>query len=230
MPSYTLYSLNKNYSSWSIRALLAARYVNLPMEVCMFYMDEPGFKQEIQKVSPSSKVPALKVTEDSGHSYIIWDSFAILEYLAELYPELYPRDVESRAFARSVSAEMHSGFTKVREVMPHNIRARKQLSSETLNDPTLQNEIRRIEKIWEECRLRTLKNSSDEDEGFLFGKFTVADAMYIPICNRFRTYNIPIENEHAKKYMETVFNWSLCKELEQESKDEGHTIAAYENI
>ncbi|KAK9663773.1 Glutathione S-transferase, N-terminal domain, partial [Basidiobolus ranarum] len=113
MPSYTLYMLNKNYSSWSIRTFLAARHVKLPMEVEMIYMDEPNFKQEIQKISPSMKVPSLKVTEDSGKSYFVWDSLSILEYLAELYPELLPEDREERSLARAVSAEMHAGFPKL---------------------------------------------------------------------------------------------------------------------
>ncbi|ORY01465.1 glutathione S-transferase, partial [Basidiobolus meristosporus CBS 931.73] len=230
MPTYTLCLLNKNYSSWSCRALLTARHVKLPLEVEMFYMDDPNFKQKIQKFSPTLKAPALKVTEDSGHSYIIWDSLAILEYLAELHPEIHPTEREERAIARSVAAEMHSGFPKIREKMPYNVRARKDLTLDSKRDEELQNEIRRIVQIWEECRLRTLKKKSSDDEGFLFGKFTIADAMYFPICYRFRTYNIPIENGYAKKYMETIFNWPLGKELEQEAEQEDHIVALYEYI
>ncbi|KAK9759594.1 hypothetical protein K7432_017247 [Basidiobolus ranarum] len=125
---------------------------------------------------------------------------------------------------------MPAGFPKLREAMPHNIRARKQLSAETLANEGLKKEILRVSKVWEECRLKTLSKKSGDDEGFLFGKFTIADAMYIPICYRFRSYNISVENEHAKKYMETIFNWSIGKELEQEAEGEDHYIAMYENI
>ncbi|KAK9759593.1 hypothetical protein K7432_017246, partial [Basidiobolus ranarum] len=175
MTKYTLCLLNKNYSSWSIRCLLVARFVQLPVEIHMNYMDDPDWKQKMQKVSPTVKAPSLIVTEDSGKSYIVWESLSILEYLIELYPELLPKNREERSLARSVSAEMHAGFLKIRNVMPYNLRGRKQLSAETLGDQDLQKEIHRIIKIWEECRLKTISKNSCEDEGFLFGKFTVAD-------------------------------------------------------
>lgn len=195
---YALVIGDKNYSSWSMRAWLALKSCSIPFEEERIRLRQSDSKAEIFRHSPSGKVPALKT--DIG---IICDSLAIVEYLAEQHPDaaLWPEDREARAVARSISAEMHSGFQTLRNDMPMDL-----LSSLPLPEmrEVLENNIRRVIAIWQDTRERYGK-----DGPFLLGAFTNADAMYAPVATRFRTYGVPLDqfgdDGTAAAYVETIY-------------------------
>lgn len=181
MAQLTLVIGNKNYSSWSLRPWLAMRQAGLEFTEVRIPLDTPTSHQEIRRYSPSGKVPVLQHGE-----LTIWESLAICEYVAENFaPQLLPKDRVARAVARSVSAEMHSSFLHLRQNMPMNCRAR--LCALGMN-PALQADIDRITTIWRECRQ---KFGTIGD--FLFGDFTIADAMFAPAVSRFITYDVKLD-------------------------------------
>ena len=173
MPRPLLVIGNKNYSSWSLRPWIAMKVLNLDFQEVRIPLYGPGARQEILRYSPSGKVPCLV----DGASRV-WDSLAILEYLAEKHPPLWPNDRVERAVARSVCAEMHAGFAKLREHMSMNVRKRYPGKGRT---PEVLAEIERVVEIWSKCR-----------QPFLFGAFGAADAMYAPVVLRFRTYEVEL--------------------------------------
>lgn len=170
---------DRNFSSWSLRPWLAAKQAGLPFEEVSVRLHVAGARENILKHSPSGKVPCLI---DDGN--VVWDSLAICEYLAELVPSLWPADRATRAEARSVSAEMHSGFAALRQNMGMDIRAVKPGQGRT---PEVEADIARIVAIWERCRSRY-----SADGAFLFGSFSIADAMYAPVVWRFVTYAVSL--------------------------------------
>jgi len=179
--NYTLVIGDKNYSSWSLRPWIALKACGIPFAEERVRLRQPDSKVEILRNSPSGKIPALKTK-----SGIVWDSLAILEYLAERHPEhrLWPESVEERAAARSISAEMHSGFIALRNDMPMDLLARVAFPwvSEALDA-----DIRRIVAIWKDARARFGHGGP-----FLLGAFTNADAMFAPVATRFRTYGVDL--------------------------------------
>ncbi len=179
--NYTLVIGDKNFSSWSLRPWIALKACGIPFTEERIRLRQPDSKAEILRNSPSGKVPVLKT--ETG---IVWDSLAILEYLAEQHPKchLWPQDGEARAAARSISAEMHAGFATLRNDMSMDLLAR--LPSPPMS-AALEAEIRRIVAIWHDARSRFGK-----DGPFLFGTFTNADAMYAPVATRFRTYGVDL--------------------------------------
>lgn len=195
---YRLVIGNKNLSSWSLRPWLAMTHAGLDFEEIRINLRAPGKKELIFAHSPSGKVPALWAGD-----LMIWDSLAILEYIAEQHPEagLWPEDPAARAIARSVSAEMHAGFQALREHCPMNHLARE--PRETF-DETVQLNIRRIVTLWQDCRRRFGGGGP-----FLFSRFSVADAMYAPIASRFRTYvgdlGVYGDDGTAARYMDALF-------------------------
>lgn len=184
----TLIIGNRNLSSWSLRPWLAAKQTGLPLTEISIRLDLPDSKNQILSYSPSGKVPCL-IDGEGSERLLIWDSLAICEYLAELAPALWPADRALRAEARAVSAEMHSGFLPLRQNMPMDIRARK--PSQAI-PPQVAADIRRIVDIWEGLRARHAGRGP-----FLFGDFTIADAMYAPVVWRFVTYavNLPAASQ-----------------------------------
>lgn len=205
----TLYIGNKNYSSWSLRPWFLLTEAGIDFEEVRLPLDTPEFHERIREISPAGRVPVLQL---DGH--VVWDSLAIAETVAERWPErgLWPDDAAARAHARSVSAEMHAGFGALRSKLPMNCRAmgrQVKLSDETLAD------IRRVQAIWADCAERY------GGEGWLFGRFGVADAMYAPVVFRFRTYGVNIA-ESAGAYAERVLesraiqNWLRAAESETE--------------
>ena len=178
---YTLVIGDKNISSWSLRPWLALKQCGIPFAEECIRLRQPDSKAEILRHSPSGKVPALKT-----RTGVVWDSLAILDYLAERHPEqqLWPSDEEARAAARSISAEMHSGFTTLRNDMPMDLLGR--LASPPLS-AALEADIARIAAIWRDTRARFGQGGP-----FLFGAFTCADAMYAPVATRFRTYGVDL--------------------------------------
>lgn len=183
---------DKKISSWSLRPWLVLKQAGIPFEEVNVRLRQPDTKQDILKYSPSGKVPAL-ITQAG----VIWDSLAIGEYIAESFPDknLWPNDAFARAIARSASAEMHSGFPNLRNEMSMNCLTKIKLDQ--VSDAT-QAEIERIQVIWEECRTRFGGSGK-----FLFGHFTVADAMYAPVVSRFATYGVKLRGI-SQDYCETV--------------------------
>jgi glutathione S-transferase len=184
---------NKNYSSWSLRAWLMLKKTRQPFEEVVIGLDRPDTAENIRKYSPSGRVPVVL----SGN-LTVWDSLAIGEYLAETHPaaKLWPEDAAARAAARCISAEMHSGFAALRTHCPMKMKERIQQDTpqEALDDAA------RVRAIW---------TSTREQFGgpgpFLFGAYTIADAMYAPVVSRFRTYGLPLAGE-AAAYAEAVWN------------------------
>ena len=188
----TLVIGNKNYSSWSLRPWIAMKVAGIPFEEKVIPLYEPGSREQVLQYSPAGKVPVLV---DAGRC--IWESLAILEYLAEKFPNtgLWPRDARARAHARALAAEMHAGFQALRKHCPMNIwlpvRRRPQPDDVMAN-------VRRIEALWAECRERFGQRGA-----FLFGDFGAVDAMYAPVVSRLHTYGLAV-NEASRAYMDAV--------------------------
>jgi len=195
MSRTTLIIGNRNYSSWSLRAWLALEATGREYDEVVIPLGRPETTAEILRWSPTGRVPALHIGD-----IVLWDSLAICEHLAEDHPEagLWPDDRGARAVARSVVAEMHSGFIALRKHMPMNLRASYPGAG---REPGVDEDITRITSIWEECR-KTYGAGGD----FLFGQFTIADAFYAPVESRFLTYGLS-PGGIADLYMEAV--WAL---------------------
>ncbi len=211
---YRLVIGNKAWSSWSLRPWLAMRRLGLPFEEINVRLRRPDSKAEILKHCPSGLVPTLL-----DGDLAIWDSLAILEYLAEQHPEvqLWPADRTARATARSISAEMHSGYLALRQHCSMDVLARLPQATLPVEVAT---DVRRIVALWQDCRTRFGGGGP-----FLFSRFSGADAMYAPIASRFRTYVPDLtpygDDGTAQAYVETIFampemaTWSEGARTEQ---------------
>lgn len=185
---------NKNYSSWSMRAWVLMRHAQIPFEEVMVRFDsfapDSKFKRQLAGVSPTGKVPVLRVEID-GRTQVIWDTLAIAEFLAEAFPDrhLWPAQRAARARARSVTAEMHAGFAALRKHFPLNIEARlADTGARVLEEhEAVRSDVARLEEIWSEC----LAVSGGP---FLFKTFGIADAFYAPVASRLRTYGVPLDS------------------------------------
>ncbi len=198
MADATLTISSKNYSSWSLRGWLLCRMAGLTFTEEIVDIDDPDTRQELLLLSPSVLVPRLthgKVT--------VWDTLAIAEYLAEIAPKagLLPADQVVRAHCRAVSGEIHSGFYNLRSALPMNLKARHEAFKMFSG---ARPDVERIKAIWTECLYIY-------GGPYLFGKLTMADAMYAPVCTRFRTYAVELEPALAA-YCETIFEWPLMQE------------------
>ena len=208
----SLYIGNKNYSSWSLRAWFLLREAGIEFDEHLILLDEPDSAKNIAAVSESGMVPLLKIDDLS-----VWDSLAIAETVAERWPDrnLWPADPDARARARSISAEMHSGFAALRRHMPLNCRA---MGRKVPLPDELAADIDRVMHIWTDCRRHAGAGE------WLFGHFTVADAMYAPVVLRFRTYGINLP-ESAAAYANRVLespamqDWLAAAETEVEVID-----------
>lgn len=206
----TLVIGNKNYSSWSLRAWLLLAESGIEFSERRILLDVESTAGELGQVSPSGRVPVLLLGDE-----VIWESLAIAETIAERWPErtLWPTDPAARAHARCVSAEMHAGFASLRDSMPMNCRA---MGRKISIPDELATEIDRIFAIWSDCRRRY--QSADD---WLFGEFSVADAMFAPVVLRFRTYGINLP-QSASVYPERLLksesmqNWLAAAESEIE--------------
>lgn len=180
---------NKNYSTWSLRPWLLLSHFDVPFTEVMESLSPQSLSTRLAQYSDSKKVPVL-INEELN----VWDSLAICEYVSEQYlnGRGWPKDAAQRAVARSVSAQMHSGFTAIRNEMPMNIRAKRSIE---LSDDA-KNEINQMQLLWH----RLLQNS---DGPWLFGDFSIADCMFIPVILRFETYGITLLPS-TESYRDTV--------------------------
>ena len=217
MSRRTLVIANRNYSSWSLRAWLALEAVGEPFDEVLIPLGRPETAEEIRRYSPSGRVPALL-----EGSLTVWDSLAICEYLAESHPEagLWPADPHARAVARSVVAEMHSGFTALRSHMPMNLRASRPGAG---RGPGVAEDVERITAIWERCR-RDFGAGGD----LLFGSFTLADACYAPVVSRFRSYGVTPTGA-AGPYMDALWDLPAMRDWAARSHDEPWSVAKYDS-
>ena len=197
---------NKNYSSWSLRPWLAMKVLGLRFEEKRIPLYGPEAKPEILRHSPAGKVPIL-----INGTTVVWDSLAILEYLAERHPGLWPTDRMERARARSISAEMHSGFPNLRNHMSMNVRRRYPGKGRT---PEVLAEIERIQQIFSAAK-----------GPFLFGDFSAADAMYAPVVLRFRTYGVEARNPN---YLDAILALPAMREWIEAAERETESIPQFE--
>ncbi|MGH8721623.1 MAG: glutathione S-transferase family protein [Burkholderiales bacterium] len=199
---------NKNYSSWSLRPWLAMKVLGIAFRERRIPLYGPDSRRAILEHSPAGKVPCLADGEVR-----VWDSLAILEYLAEREPRLWPADAAQRARARSISAEMHSGFPSLRHHMSMNIRKRHPAKGRT---PEVLAEIARIVQMWSECR-----------GPFLFGPFCAADAMYAPVVLRFRTYEVELPPV-CRAYADAVLGLPALQEWIRDAERETESLPQFE--
>jgi glutathione S-transferase len=216
MSKFTLIIGNKNYSSWSLRPWLVMKHTGIAFDEIRIPLYQPGSDQQIEKYSPSGRVPALKYGDVT-----VWDSLAICEYLNELYPEkrLWPEDQTTRAQARAISAEMHSGFSALRTQMPMNCRERFPGKGQT---PEVDADIARIQEIWQDRR-----NQHKNEGAFLFGKFSIADAMYAPVAIRFHCYDVKLDNS-CEDYRQTILDLPAMKEWMHAGTQEPERLELFE--
>ena len=185
--AYTLVIGNKNYSSWSLRPWLFMKQSGVEFEEAILPLYKPEFAELIARYSPAGRVPVLL-----DGALRIWDSLAICEHVNETVRTGWPEDKAARALARAISAEMHSGFQSLRGQCPLNARARGRRVPQT---PELLRDVRRIDQMWKECRERFGSTGP-----WLFGRFSIADAMYAPVVLRFNTYGAelsPLSRQYA---------------------------------
>ncbi len=216
MEELTLVIGNKNYSSWSLRPWILLKYFAIPFKEIMIPLYEGEYKSQIFSYSAAGKVPFL------AHGQVkVWESLAIAEYLAEIFPDkkMWPQSPADRAWARSISHEMHAGFTALRTHMPMNIRGNFPGKGRT---PDVDRDIARIETMWNGCR-KAFHGKGD----FLFGHFTIADAMYVPVATRFKTYGVTLSGP-AQDYAKTILSLPAMKEWSRAGEQEPYVIAASE--
>jgi len=220
MADFTLVIGNKNYSSWSLRGWLMARIAGIEFEELVIPLDLPETQPEIRKHSPSGRLPVLL-----HRGLAVWESLAIGEYLNDLKPEagLWPAAVAARAHARSISCEILAGFMELRTNMPMNIRASYPGRGLT---PAVRADIERITGLWRDCRKR-FAGAAPKDDGFLFGSFSAADAMYAPVVTRLRTYGVTVDSD-TDAYCKAILAHPPMKEWTDAAKNEPWLIAAYE--
>lgn len=216
MPHLTLVIGNKDYSSWSLRPWFFLKHHNIAFKERRIPLDTASTKAELQQYHSGLKVPILRDVDIE-----IWDSLAILEYISEKYSQTggWPEDEKARAIARAVSAEMHSSFTRIRSEMPMNCRRRVEglkLSGNALK------EIERIKWIWNFCR-----DTYGTDGEWLFGKFTIADAMFAPIAIRFHGYCISLLDVE-EQYVQSILSHSAIKEWVEAGSSEKEVLESGE--
>jgi glutathione S-transferase len=207
---------SKNYSSWSLRPWLFLRKVGFDFREHVILFDAADYQAQIARYSPSQRVPLLVDGQIK-----IWDSLAICEYAAEAAGRGLPKDRTARAVARSVAAEMHSGFQALRNECPMNVRALKRRVPLTTE---LRSDIARIDEIWSGCRA-----AYGVGGRWLFGDFSIADAMFAPVLFRFQTYGAEL-NAAAAAYLEFALEDPALREWQEAAAQEGHPLTLVDRI
>jgi glutathione S-transferase len=209
---------NKAYSSWSLRPWILLAHFKIPFEEIVIPLDRPDTRERILRYAPTGKCPSL---QDGAIS--MWESLAIVEYVAEKYPDktIWPRGRAARAHARSLSSEMHAGFQALRQHCPTNFRrpVRKIALTEEVEA-----DIARIEAAWAQAR-----KSFGGAGPFLFGRFTAADAMFAPVVNRFQTYDVAV-SKTTRDYMDAVMALPAWKAWIRDAEAEQWRIEKYESV
>ncbi len=216
MSQFTLIIGNKNYSSWSLRPWLLLKHFDIPFKEVYIPLYGEDSKEAMAKWCPSGLVPTLR-----NGDLTVWDSLSICEYLNEIFPAhaMWPEESGARAMARSISAEMHSGFSALRRLMPMNCRLTfpgKGLTEESAAD------IERIMAIWRECRQKYGQGGP-----MLFDEFTIADAMFAPVALRFRTYDVQLD-EVCTDYVSTILALPAMQEWIADAMTEKEVLDAFE--
>lgn len=216
---YRLFIANKNYSTWSLRPWLLLKQLQIPFEEVLIPF---GSSEWHSNPSPTGQVPCLADLQADDETTVIWDSLAITEYIADDYPEVWPQDKKSRAWARSASAEMHSGFHNLRSICTNNIGLRIDVREKMT--PALLKDIKRIEQLWGE-------GLTSFGGPFLAGQtFSAVDAFFAPVVFRFQTYGIEL-NDTAARYADhlrglpAMQNWYQSS-LAETWRDEPHEAEA----
>lgn len=216
MSDLTLVIGNKNYSSWSLRPWVFLKHHDIPFTEKWVSLFTDTTKEALAPYQSNFKVPIL---QDDGFN--IWDSLAILEYIAEQYPQTnaWPQGTQARAFARAISYEIHASFVHIRSEMPMN--CRKQFHQFKCSDDA-QNEVERIKELWRQCRAQF-----GQDGQWLFGHYSITDAMFAPIALRFSGYGVPLDGIEAA-YVQSVLHQPAIIEWIHASKAEKETISQSE--
>lgn len=214
----TLVLANKAYSSWSFRPYILLRHFGIPFEEVVIPLDAETTREQILRYSPAAKCPVLI---DGGIT--IWESLAIIEYVAETHPELaiWPKDRAARALARALSSEMHAGFQPLRVLLPMNMR--RPVKQRELTPEAAAN-VARIEAAWADAR-----SSFGAGGDFLFGDFCAADAMFAPIVSRLHTYDVPV-NAASRAYMDRIMALPAWRAWQDAADAESWRIDKYEQI
>jgi len=216
-PKLTLVIGNKNYSSWSLRPWLAMAANNIPFAEVLIQLDQSNTRQLALQYSPTGKVPALKFG-----TLMIWESLAIIEYVADRHPEagLWPADPDRRGLARALASEMHCGFQALRSHCPMNLRrkATRRLSPEAEQD------VMRLTNYW-----RRFRAEAASEGDFLFGKFGAVDAMFAPVATRIRSYEIPVD-QASNDYIDAIYALPAFKKWFDAGTAEPWRIPAVDNI
>ena len=218
MMTLKLVVANKAYSSWSLRPWILLAHFKIPFEDVVIPMDQPDTRAAMLKYAPTGKCPSLH-----NGRIAVWESLAIMEYVAEQFPEkaIWPRAKAARARARSLAAEMHAGFAALRQACPTNFRRKPKaiaVSDEVLAD------VARIEAAWADAR-ETFRKAGP----FLFGRFSAADAMFAPVVNRFHVYDVPVAKT-TRAYMEAMMALPAWKVWIADAEAEPWRIEKYETL
>lgn len=216
-PKLTLVIGNKNYSSWSLRPWLAMAAKGIPFAEVLIPLDHPNTRQQVLQYSPTGLVPALKFG-----NLLLWESLAIIEYVADKHPEanLWPEEQEYRAIARSLAAEVHSGFQALRQQCPMNLRRR----AASRITPAAEADVMRLMNYWRRFRMEAGGSGA-----FLFGEFGAVDAMFAPLATRIRSYEIQVDRV-ANEYIDAIVNLPAYQKWHQAAVAEPWKIASVDNI
>jgi glutathione S-transferase len=209
---------NKAYSSWSLRPWILLAHFKIPFEELVIPMDQPETRANMLKYSPTAKCPSLH-----DGKIAVWESLAIIEYVAEAYPDkpIWPRGKAARAHARSLANEMHGGFGALRQACPTNFR--RPVRAIPLSDE-VRADVARIEAAWAGARATFGKGGP-----YLFGRFSAADAMFAPVVNRFHVYDVPV-SKLTRAYMETIMALPAWKAWIADAHAEPWRIERYDAI
>ena len=212
----TLVIANKRYSSWSLRPWLAMTHFSVPFDEIVIPLKQESSSSQIMEHSPAGKVPVLH------HGDItVWESLAILDYLADAFYDRpwWPMDPHAKAHARTIAAEMHAGFGALRAAMPMNL---AKTYEPRQWDEAVSKDVARVQELW-----RNARANFGRDGDFLFGPFTIADAMYAPVVTRFKTYAITMD-EVSSAYADAILALPAMQKWVVEAAEEPWTIEEYD--
>jgi len=209
---YTLIIGNKNYSSWSLRPWLALRAAGIPFREKKLGLFTDDFARQLEHLTPAGLVPVLL-----DGDFAVWDSLAICEYAAERHPDaqLWPAEPRARARARSLAAQMHSGFAQLRNVLPMNIEAHLP----GIDISAAQQDISRVQAVWHDTRAEFGRGGP-----FLFGRFSITDAFYAPVVSRFVTYGVAAAGP-VREYMDAVLSLPAMQDWMRDARAEATFVA-----